>query len=156
MSRIGKNPVLIPEGVKIKITGNNINVEGPKGVQEWDSHPEIDISEVDGELHVERPSDSSSHKSLHGTTRQIINNMVLGVSDGFVKELEVIGIGYQALVKDNRLKLQVGYSHDIYFDVLERWKNKRELDTYYFNYGEICDFIIESINLSTFLKLTKM
>ena len=119
MSRIGKNPVLIPEGVKIKITGNNINVEGPKGVQEWDSHPEIDISEVDGELHVERLSDSISHKSLHGTTRQIINNMVLGVSDGFVKELEIIGIGYQALVKDNRLKLQVGYSHDIYFDVPE-------------------------------------
>ena len=119
MSRIGKNPVLIPEGVKIKITGNNINVEGPRGVQEWDSHPEIDISEVDGELHVERPSDSISHKSLHGTTRQIINNMVLGVSDGFVKELEVIGIGYQALVEDNRLKLKVGYSHDIYFDVPE-------------------------------------
>jgi len=119
VSRIGKNPVLIPEGVKIKITGNNINVEGPRGVQEWDSHPEIDISEVDGELHVERPSDSISHKSLHGTTRQIINNMVLGVSDGFAKELEINGVGYQAMVQGNRLKLQVGYSHDIYFDVPE-------------------------------------
>ena len=119
MSRIGKNPVLIPEGVKVKFQSNNIKVTGPKGSQDWDSHPEINISEVDGELYVTRLTNSSAHRSLHGTTRQIINNMVLGVSDGFVKELEIIGIGYQALVKDNRIKLQVGYSHDIYFDVPE-------------------------------------
>jgi len=119
VSRIGENPIQLPEGVKVQLQANNIKVMGPKGSQDWNCHPEIKVSEADGKLHFERPSDSSTHKSLHGTTRQVINNMVLGVSEGFVKELEIIGVGYQSKVQGNRLKLQVGYSHDIYFDVPE-------------------------------------
>ena len=119
MSRIGKNPVIIPDGVKVILLGQLVKVTGPKGSLEFNVHKDMKLSENDGSIIVERPSDQREHRALHGTTRQMINNMVVGVSEGYSKELVIIGIGYQAQVKGNRLQLQLGYSHDIYFDMPE-------------------------------------
>ena len=119
MSRIGKNPVIIPDGVKVNLLGQLVKVTGPKGSLEFNVHKDMKLSENDGSIIVERPSDQREHRALHGTTRQMINNMVVGVSEGFSKELVIIGIGYQAQVQGNRLQLQLGYSHDIYFDMPE-------------------------------------
>ena len=119
MSRIGKNPVIIPDGVKVNLLGQLVKVTGPKGSLEFNVHKDMKLSENDGSIIVERPSDEREHRALHGTTRQIINNMVVGVSEGYSKELVIIGIGYQAQVQGNRLQLQLGYSHDIYFDMPE-------------------------------------
>ena len=119
MSRIGKNPVTIPDGVKIELKGNLINVSGQKGSQSWTVHPNIKTLIKDDNILFERGDNSALNRSLHGTTRQIVNNMVVGVSAGFKKELEIVGVGYQANMEGNRLKLQIGYSHDIYFDLPE-------------------------------------
>jgi large subunit ribosomal protein L6 len=119
MSRIGKNPVIIPDGVKVNLLGQLVKVTGPKGSLEFNVHKDMKLSENDGSIIVERPSDQREHRALHGTTRQMINNMVVGVSEGYSKELVIIGIGYQAQVQGNRLQLQLGYSHDIYFDMPE-------------------------------------
>ena len=119
MSRIGQNPIKIPDDVNIIIDGNLVKVTGKKGVLEFNKHNAMEILEVDGNLIVKRDSDGREQKSLHGTTRQMINNMVIGVSDGFEKELEIVGVGYQASIEGNRLRLQIGYSHDIYFDLPE-------------------------------------
>ena len=119
MSRIGKNPIAIPDGVKIELKGSLINVSGEKGSQFWVVHPNIKTLVKDNNILFERGDDSALNRSLHGTTRQIVNNMVIGVSAGFKKELEIVGVGYQANMEGNRLKLQIGYSHDIYFDLPE-------------------------------------
>ena len=119
MSRIGKNPVKIPDGVKIELKGSLINVSGEKGSQSWAVHPNIKTLVKDDNILFERGDNSALNRSLHGTTRQIVNNMVIGVSAGFKKELEIVGVGYQANMEGNRLKLQIGYSHDIYFDLPE-------------------------------------
>ena len=119
MSRIGKNPITIPDGVKTELKGNLINVSGQKGSQSWTVHPNIKILIKDDNIIFERGDNSALNRSLHGTTRQIVNNMVIGVSAGFKKELEIVGVGYQANMEGNRLKLQIGYSHDIYFDLPE-------------------------------------
>jgi len=119
MSRIGKNPITIPDGVKIELKGNLINVSGQKGSQSWTVHPNIKTLVKDDNILFERGDNSALNRSLHGTTRQIVNNMVIGVSAGFKKELEIVGVGYQANMEGNRLKLQIGYSHDIYFDLPE-------------------------------------
>ena len=119
MSRIGQNPITIPDGVKIELKGNLINVSGQKGSQSWEVHPNIKTLIKDDNIFFERGDNSGLNRSLHGTTRQIVNNMVIGVSAGFKKELEIVGIGYQANMEGNRLKLQIGYSHDIYFDLPE-------------------------------------
>lgn len=118
MSRVGKNPINIPEGVTVKLDGQVISASGPKGSQELIFHKEMNVtSNGDGTVTVNRPSDIREHRALHGTTRQIINNLILGVSEGFQKKLEIIGVGYQATIDGNRLKLQLGFSHDIYFDL---------------------------------------
>lgn len=117
MSRIGNNPINIPEGVKIDINDNIITVTGKSGVQEWSMHPSIKATIDNGIISFNRNDNSPNVKAVHGTTRQIVNNMVLGVSVGFKKELEIIGVGYQASIQGNRLLLQLGYSHDIYFDL---------------------------------------
>ena len=117
MSRIGNNPINIPEGVKIDINDNIITVTGKNGTQEWSMDPSIKATVENGIMSFNRNDNSSNVKALHGTTRQIINNMVLGVSVGFKKELEIIGVGYQASIQGKRLLLQLGYSHDIYFDL---------------------------------------
>jgi len=117
MSRIGNNPINIPEGVKIDINDNIITVTGKNGTQEWSMDPSIKATIDNGIMSFNRSDNSSNVKALHGTTRQIVNNMVLGVSVGFKKELEIIGVGYQASIQGKRLLLQLGYSHDIYFDL---------------------------------------
>ena len=117
MSRIGNNPINIPEGVKIDINDNIITVSGKSGIQKWSMHPSIKVKIDDDVMSFNRSDNSSNVKAVHGTTRQIVNNMVLGVSVGFKKELEIIGVGYQASIQGNRLLLQLGYSHDIYFDL---------------------------------------
>ena len=117
MSRVGNNPINIPEGVKIDINDNLITVTGKNGIQKWSMHHSITAKTDNGIISFSRNDNSSNSKALHGTTRQIINNMVLGVSTGFKKELEIIGVGYQASMQGKRLHLQLGFSHDIYFDL---------------------------------------
>ena len=117
MSRIGKNPIEIPDGVSIDLKNHDITVVGQKGSLEFSYNKTMTVTKSNGNLVIDRSTDASSQKALHGTTRQLIQNMVIGVSKGFVKELELIGVGYQASVQGNLLKLQLGFSHDIFFDV---------------------------------------
>ena len=117
MSRIGHSPISLPEGVNVDINGTFVKVSGKKGVLEFNTDENMEVLNSDGIVLVKRISDSREHKSLHGTTRQMINNMVLGVSQGFTKELQIIGVGYQAQVQGQRLQLQLGFSHDIFFDM---------------------------------------
>ncbi len=113
MSRIGRMPVTIPAGVNVTMDGALIRVKGPKGELERNIHPEVKVSIVDGQILVERPSDDNFHRALHGMTRALIHNMVVGVSAGFEKVLEVNGVGYRAEVVDKNLVLYVGYSHPV-------------------------------------------
>ena len=119
MSRIGQNPINMPAGVNIDLKGTLVKVKGQKGSLEYQVHKDMNISEHDGTVLVNRNSDAREQRAIHGTTRQMIHNMVVGVSEGFSKELEIIGVGYQAQVQGTRLRLQLGYSHDIYFDMPE-------------------------------------
>jgi len=116
MSRIGNNPISVPEEVKVNVDGRIIVVSGKNGTHRHNIHKNIKINLSENVIILERKNDSSVSRSMHGTTRQIINNMIIGVSDGFKKDLEIVGVGYQASVQGNRLKLQLGYSHDIFFD----------------------------------------
>lgn len=113
MSRIGRMPVIVPKGVDVKIKGTHVQVKGPKGELEHTFPEEMKISVDDGSIIVERPSDERTHRALHGMTRALINNMVVGVSSGFEKILEINGVGYRAEVENNNLVLYVGYSHPI-------------------------------------------
>ena len=113
MSRIGKKPVAVPAGVEVKIDGNHIAVKGPKGQLAYDCNPEIMIKMEDGHIIVERPTDDKEHRSLHGLTRTLIHNMVVGVSEGFKKELEINGVGYRAAKQGKDLVMNLGYSHQV-------------------------------------------
>ena len=113
MSRIGNMPVTVPEGVEVKIDGQHITVKGPKVSLERDIHPNIKV-ELDGnEIKVSRPDDTNINKSLHGTTRALIHNMVEGVVHEFKVELEINGVGYRAQKKGNDLLMNLGYSHPV-------------------------------------------
>ena len=113
MSRIGKKPITIPAGVDVTIDGTLITVKGPKGTLTRNIHPNM-IVEKDGDtITVSRPNDSKENRSLHGLTRTLINNMIVGTHETFKKELEVNGIGYRAEMKGKDLVLKVGYSHDV-------------------------------------------
>jgi len=116
MSRVGKAPIQLPKGVSIDIDGSTVGVKGPKGELTRTLHPEMNISLEDGVLSVTRPSDDRQHRSLHGLTRALLNNMVTGVSDGFTKVLLIEGVGYRAEMSGQRLVLYVGYSHPVYFE----------------------------------------
>ncbi len=116
MSRIGKMPIEIPQGVKVDIKGDKVTVIGPKGTLNQTIHPDMKMELNDGVLSVQRPSDARQHKALHGLTRSLLNNMVMGVSNGFTKTLQIEGVGYRATMEDQRLVLKVGYSHPVYFD----------------------------------------
>lgn len=116
MSRIGKMPIEIPGGVTVKIDGNSLNVKGPKGQLERELHPEMIIAIEDNKIVVTRPSDNKNHRALHGLTRTLINNMVQGVTQGFEKKLELVGVGYRAAKQGNKLVLNVGYSHPVEMD----------------------------------------
>ncbi|PWL23969.1 MAG: 50S ribosomal protein L6 [Fluviicola sp. XM-24bin1] len=111
MSRIGKSPVTIPSGVEVKVDGNVVSVKGPKGelTQEMDSA--ISMSIEDGTISFTRESDAPDHRAKHGLYRALVQNMVVGVSEGFKKELEVIGVGYRANAQGQKLELSLGYSH---------------------------------------------
>lgn len=117
MSRIGKAPIQVPAKVKIDIQESNlITVEGPKGKLSQALPVEMEVVIEEGVLLVKRPSDSQSHRSLHGLTRALINNMVVGVSEGFSKKLQIEGVGYRAEMNGQTLVLNVGYSHPVYFE----------------------------------------
>jgi large subunit ribosomal protein L6 len=113
MSRIGRQPIPIPSGVEVKIDGPHVYVKGPKGVLEQDLHPAMKISMTDGIVLVERPSEERLHRALHGLTRSLVANMVEGVTNGYVKTLEIQGVGYRAALKGSTLELAVGFSHPV-------------------------------------------
>ena len=116
MSRIGKKPILVPEGVDVTINQFSVKVKGPKGSLNVDFHKDMNLDIKDNVLLVTRSSDDRFHKSLHGTTRMMLMNSITGVSAGFNKELEIQGIGYQANMQGKRLILVLGFSHEIHFD----------------------------------------
>ena len=116
MSRIGKLPITIPSGVQVDVKGNHIKVSGPKGTLERDVAPELRIVHEDGSLRVERPNDEKRSRELHGLTRTLLANMVIGVTDGFRKGLEITGVGYRAQLVGKKLQLNLGYSHPIEID----------------------------------------
>jgi large subunit ribosomal protein L6 len=118
MSRIGNKNIEIPEKVTVEISSEIAMVKGPMGSLEIPFNSELNVSVDENLLSVKRPSDSRTHKSLHGTTRQLIANAISGVSEGFQKELEIRGVGYQANMDGNYLVLQLGYSHDIFISYL--------------------------------------
>ena len=112
MSRIGRMPITVPAGVDVKIgEGNVVTVKGPKGELTQSLRPEMIITLEDGHIHVARPSEDKLHRSLHGLTRSLINDMVVGVTKGFQKELEINGVGYRASKEGNKLVMNLGYSH---------------------------------------------
>jgi len=117
MSRIGKKPIPIPSGVEVTLDGAHVTVKGPKGTLEHDLPDDITIAREGEELLVSRPDDEREHRALHGLTRSLVANMVLGVSEGFVKELEIVGVGYRAAAAGpRRLDLQLGFSHPVAVD----------------------------------------
>lgn len=128
MSRIGRLPVEIPAGVNVEVKGTSIHVKGPKGELSHTFPPVVEIKVADGQINVERQSEEKFHRSMHGTARSVIQNMVTGVSEGFEKFLEIQGVGYRAEMKGKNLEIIVGYSHPveveppqgIEFEVLER------------------------------------
>lgn len=113
MSRIGLMPVVIPDGVDVKIKGSSVRVKGPKGELQHTFPADMEIKLDHGEVSVKRPSDEPTHRALHGMTRALINNMVVGVSSGFSKVLEINGVGYRAGLEGKNLVLNVGYSHPV-------------------------------------------
>jgi len=117
MSRIGNKPIALPSGVSVDVTGTTVTVKGPKGELTQELDPDFKVTVEEGMLSVERPTDQKRHKSLHGLYRALINNMVIGVNQGYTKELELVGVGYKAAVANNVLELNLGYSHNIYLQV---------------------------------------
>lgn len=113
MSRIGRMPVVVPPDVEVRIQGSHVHVKGPKGELERTFPSDIIIALDDGVINVSRPSDERTHRALHGMTRALINNMVVGVSSGFEKVLEVNGVGYRAEMSEDNLVLYVGFSHPV-------------------------------------------
>ena len=117
MSRIGKKPIEIPENVSVHIQGSTIQIKGPKGELSWSCPEKITVSVNGGVIAVERAGDSKSERALHGLTRSIITNMVKGVSQGYQKVLDIVGIGYKAQVSGDKIMLSLGYSHPIEFQL---------------------------------------
>lgn len=116
MSRIGKQPITIPEGVEVKLDGNKISVKGPKGTLEREINPIVNVTIEGNTITVTRPNDEALSRSLHGLTRTLINNMIIGVKDEFKKELEINGVGYRVAKQGNNLNLTLGYSHPVIFE----------------------------------------
>ena len=113
MSRIGRAPIALPAGVEVKVDGQHVTVKGPKGELSMNAAPSIKVEVSEGVVHVSRPDDTKENRSLHGLTRSLVHNMVIGVSEGFKKTLEVNGVGYRAAKEGKNLVLNIGYSHQV-------------------------------------------
>ncbi len=116
MSRIGRAPIPVPSGVTVDISGQKVAVTGPKGTLEHVVSDPIRISQEDGSLVVTRPTDRGPHRALHGLSRTLVANMVTGVTEGFQRKLELVGVGYRAALKGKNLELAVGFSHPVTFE----------------------------------------
>jgi large subunit ribosomal protein L6 len=116
MSRIGRLPIAVPSGVDVAIDGRNVTIKGPKGQLTRELHPDITVAREDGSIVVSRPTEQKQHKQLHGLTRTLVNNMVVGVTTGYRKPLEITGVGYRASLVGRKLQLNLGYSHPIEID----------------------------------------
>jgi large subunit ribosomal protein L6 len=120
MSRIGKSPITVPAGVDVTVASGTVTVKGPKGTLSFGVPGAITVRQDDATLLVERPDDERENRSLHGLTRSLVNNMVVGVTEGFTKELEIIGVGYRAEAQGpNKLRLALGFSHPVIVDAPE-------------------------------------
>ncbi len=113
MSRIGKHPITVPAGVDVKVEGQTVTVKGPKGTLTKEFKPSMKVTVDGGQVKVERPDDEAANRALHGLTRTLINNMVIGVTEGFKKQLEINGVGYRCEKKGKDVILKIGYSHDV-------------------------------------------
>lgn len=122
MSRIGKQPITIPPKVKVEIKGQQVFVEGPKGKLNWELPRRTSLKVEDGRVQVSRQGDDDQSKALHGLSRALVNNMVKGVSEGFVKKLEIQGVGFKAAVQGKTVNMSLGYSHPIVYDIPEQVK----------------------------------
>ena len=116
MSRIGNKPITVPSGVQVKIDGQNITVTGPKGTLEREIHRDISLAMEENTIKVTRKDDEPATRSLHGLTRSLINNMIIGVTSGYSKELQINGVGYRVAKQGNNLNLTLGYSHPVIFE----------------------------------------
>ena len=116
MSRIGRLPIAVPAGVDVSIDGHHVTVKGPKGTLDRELHAEIGVARDGDQIVVTRPSEAKTHKQLHGLTRTLVNNMVIGVTAGYRKGLEINGVGYRAALVGRKLQLNLGYSHPIEID----------------------------------------
>src|SRR3989304_4238158 len=119
MSRVGKRPIEVPENVEVSIENSRVKVKGPKGELNQEFSPAMNISQKEKQVLVARPSDAPEHRSLHGLTRSLIGNMVIGVSTGFEKTLEITGVGYRAAKKGNGIEVAAGYSHPVVIEPIE-------------------------------------
>ncbi len=117
MSRIGNMPVVIPDGVTVEVKDGMVIAKGPKGELSQNFDPEFKVEQKDGVLIIKRPSEQKAHKAKHGLYRSLINNTVIGVHEGYKKELELVGVGYKASTQGNVLELSLGYSHSIHFAI---------------------------------------
>lgn len=127
MSRIGKKPINIPGGVTVDVSAHGlVTVKGPKGTLTQDVNPDIEVKVEGHEVVVSRPTDSKRHKSMHGLYRSLINNMVIGVSEGYKRDLELVGVGYKATNQGQVLELSLGYSHNIFFALPQNVSLKTE------------------------------
>jgi large subunit ribosomal protein L6 len=113
MSRIGRAPIPLPDGVTVEIKGQHVTVKGPRGELSHTVVDPITVTQSDGALQVQRPTDRAPHRSLHGLSRTLVANMVMGVNEGFVKRLELVGVGYRAQIKGKDLEIAVGFSHPV-------------------------------------------
>src|SRR5688572_8928476 len=119
MSRIGKKPIPVPDGVTVSVAPGRVTVNGPKGELSQAINPDMKVDQDNGTLTVERPTDRGDHRALHGLTRSLIANMVVGVTDGYEKRLEIQGVGYRARLQGRNLELALGYSHPVSVQVPE-------------------------------------
>ncbi|NNE25932.1 MAG: 50S ribosomal protein L6 [Saprospiraceae bacterium] len=142
MSRIGKAPISIPNGVTVSVEkGNVIKVKGPKGELTQKIHPELELTIEDGVANLNRPTDQKRHREAHGLYRSLINNMIIGVSEGYTKELELHGVGYRVNNSGNLLELTLGYSHPIYFYIPDEVKLTTAMEK-----GKPPSIVLESID----------